>query len=1341
MRHIYSFTCNKFTLITCRDAESVQVNTGSGKADLNSINNRSSKENFTGRKKAAALTVVVLLLAVFTEAWSQTVVNFTATNTWTCPAGLTYATVQCWGGGGAGGGAIGGIGVGGGGGAGGAYAGKIVALTPGTAYPVTVGARVAGVTGNGLPGNPSWFNTVSTVFAEGGQGGTGATVAGSGNGGNGSGALSIGDIIYAGGNGAKAISSAYSGAGGGGAGSTGAGGNASGSTAGTGTPLSGGNGGAGIVNLNAPGLTGTAAGGGGSGAYRISANRRGGNGARGLITISYFTLNSTAATSSLCKGNSSTVTIRSGRLPVGSYTVTYNLAGANIATGLTATATVSAAGTGTFITTALVNAGSTTLTITNLAADSKFCSSSIASNNTATIITVEPFENVSAPSAQEGDTQSILTWTNPVACYDEIMIVAKEAGSITASPSGDGSAYTANLVYGSGTGFDGGYVVYRGVTSPQTVSGLSNGTTYYFKFFTRQGTNWSSGIETSTTAVTPGAGDYRSVASGNWSNLATWQFFNGTSWATPTAGQGVPTITSGKITIQSGTSVRVNSTMYIDELIINNGGAMDFASNITLTIADDPGVDLINNGTITVNGRSTGPNYLNVDGQLENNGSIGVTMNTNTGSVNIANGATLICSATSTISGAGDFSLMSGATIEIGSLNGIAALGNNTGNIRTTNIRDFSAGANYIYNGAGSQVTGSGLPQTAISGEITISEGASVTATNSIIADGTLTVNGTFIPGAASQTFGGTGTLTGTGILKISRAGTAGDFSNQYTISTKTLTNLSIEYAGTASQLIATDEFPGNATNSITSNNSTGVTLGTDFTLTSLTINPASKFIIGAPNTLTVTNITNNGGNSGLVIKSAGNGNDGKLINSTSAVPATVELALSGGAGSLGPAFHYFVPPVESMSIEPTTISGTSAALGLTNFNGDLLSYDEPEAIINKNDGWQYFDGYGGSSGFSSLTSSNGYNIYLTASDIITFTGELNSSDHSFSLDYTGTNPAPGWNLVGNPFPSNYDLNGISALTTTGDAVDNTVYFNNDGGYTYWNVETNVGSSGYSDILPPMQGFFVITTASTSLSLPASFKTGSAALPVRSKGSTDSDGDSKNTNVDPIKKIKLVLNNGTARDEAIVCMIKDATTGYDGDYDAYKLFANNATSPSIYTELNGIKYAINSLPEPGQTKSIIPVTVIIKTPGTYKINITEFENIGDVKIILKHGTVETILNQDASYTFTSAAGTFTDFELIIGETNTPTGVEKIVKGKFRTWYNNELLYINSPDQLSSDLCILEIMDMQGRPVYTNNKMSLIAGETIQVPVSLSNGMYVIIIKSGGQPFISKIVVF
>jgi len=100
-------------------------------------------------------------------------------------------------------------------------------------------------------------------------------------------------------------------------------------------------------------------------------------------------------------------------------------------------------------------------------------------------------------SNTDGNAQSALSWTKPsAACHDEIMVVVKNGSSVGVTPSGDGSAYTANSVFGTGTEIAAGqFVCYKGTGINVTITGLTNLNTYYAKIFVRSGTQWSTGVE------------------------------------------------------------------------------------------------------------------------------------------------------------------------------------------------------------------------------------------------------------------------------------------------------------------------------------------------------------------------------------------------------------------------------------------------------------------------------------------------------------------------------------------------------------------------------------------------------------------------------------------------------------------------------------------------------------------------------------------------------------------------------------------------------------------------------------------------------------------------------
>ncbi|GAA4244264.1 GEVED domain-containing protein [Winogradskyella damuponensis] len=102
--------------------------------------------------------------------------------------------------------------------------------------------------------------------------------------------------------------------------------------------------------------------------------------------------------------------------------------------------------------------------------------------------------DVTAFTAEEGTTEVDLTWSNG-SCFDEILVIAKETSAVTVTPTGDGTAYTADAAFGSGSdvGTD-EYVVYKGTGTSVTVTGLTNGTTYHFEVFARKATTWSTGV-------------------------------------------------------------------------------------------------------------------------------------------------------------------------------------------------------------------------------------------------------------------------------------------------------------------------------------------------------------------------------------------------------------------------------------------------------------------------------------------------------------------------------------------------------------------------------------------------------------------------------------------------------------------------------------------------------------------------------------------------------------------------------------------------------------------------------------------------------------------------------
>lgn len=382
--------------------------------------------------------IVIGLLFLFlfsgTQLHAQSTQTYTADGSFTVPAGVTSITVECWGAGGGGSRITSNSGRRGGGGGGGAFALRTFAVTQGTIYNFTVGLGGTGGTNSSFA--TAGGNTVfiaGTIAASGGAPGfDNSTNAGAG----GTAASSFGTTTRSGGNGANG-GGTNSGGGGGGAGTANPGSNATGAAAGAGGAFGGGDGGTGVSG-SSNGNAGSTYGGGGSGAVTNSnTDRYGGAGANGAIRITWtcptYSLTSTSATS-VCINNSSSVSLTSTAvgLPVGTYTVTYNLSGANTAAGATASMTVSTAGTGSFNTLVLPNSGATTIRITNL--QSELCTNAISTNNTANItVSALPAAPVLSPAtACQGTTP---TFTASNGTYFEFLLngVSQGAPSTTAT--------------------------------------------------------------------------------------------------------------------------------------------------------------------------------------------------------------------------------------------------------------------------------------------------------------------------------------------------------------------------------------------------------------------------------------------------------------------------------------------------------------------------------------------------------------------------------------------------------------------------------------------------------------------------------------------------------------------------------------------------------------------------------------------------------------------------------------------------------------------------------------------------------------------------------------------
>lgn len=156
-----------------------------------------------------------------------------------------------------------------------------------------------------------------------------------------------------------------------------------------------------------------------------------------------------------------------------------------------------------------------------------------------------------------------------------------------------------------------------------------------------------------------------------------------------------------------------------------------------------------------------------------------------------------------------------------------------------------------------------------------------------------------------------------------------------------------------------------------------------------------------------------------------------------------------------------------------------------------------------------------------------------------------------------------GWNLIGNPYPCYYDMNGMDYKAPI------TVWNRNS--YTY-DAYSLMDADEY--VFDPMEAFFVQVPQGTSNIL---FK---PDYRLADKTSTNGALKVRSANVTASRSlVNLRLSDGTYADKTRIAFASGASTGYAMQEDAAKFMSPVPSIPQLYTLDNAhVQYAINARP-------------------------------------------------------------------------------------------------------------------------------------------------------------------
>lgn len=393
--------------------------------------------------------------------------------------------------------------------------------------------------------------------------------------------------------------------------------------------------------------------------------------------------------------------------------------------------------------------------------------------------------------------------------------------------------------------------------------------------------------------------------------------------------------------------------------------------------------------------------------------------------------------------------------------------------------------------------------------------------------------------------------------------------------------------------------------------------------------------------------------------------------------------------------------------------------------NTNMYYYNETVPDTSIKVGWT-----GAASLSQPLQTMTGYALYFRATPTTVldvagpYTHNLGTLNSGTLTNTKSTNPtfkpaSDGWNHMGNPYPSTIDWSAASGWTKTG--LDNAIY--------YWDPRNNrfsayvagIGTNGATRYIGSMQGFFVKVTTSGgtgSLSMNNAVRTTAVNTDV---WRTASDG----------SVLRLTATSGASSDETVVRLQDEASTSFDSESDAYKMM-NEGQTPSIYTEYNTDRYAINTLPSSASNETI-PVNLDAKFAGpyTFSADVTGFEEADSLIFVDKLTNTRQDLRVNPTYSCDLVKKDYRDRFYIqynkkasVVTDNKTTLISSITVFSFE---QKVTVNFNNAKVSTADI---SIYDVKGNAVYKVKSQSITSDKVeINLPF-VSSGVYIVRIESG-----------
>lgn len=279
-----------------------------------------------------------------------------------------------------------------------------------------------------------------------------------------------------------------------------------------------------------------------------------------------------------------------------------------------------------------------------------------------------------------------------------------------------------------------------------------------------------------------------------------------------------------------------------------------------------------------------------------------------------------------------------------------------------------------------------------------------------------------------------------------------------------------------------------------------------------------------------------------------------------------------------------------------------------------------------------------------------------------TYTGTFNTGNYNVNVTKNG----PGFNLLGNPYPSGLEITDPSGWNTNLGAAK---YVWNQGSGNY---QTTV------NFIPPAQGFFVLASNPASVTIPNTDRE-HVSTPLIKAGEAN--------------ELKLFVEGNGYADEAFVKVVEGSTNFFDYAYDVPKMFGL-AEAPQMYTIIPQGEFTQltqNVFPSV-QDNDVVPLHLKVGAETSYTLSadgIASFvEPVRVTLLDLKTGTSQ-VLNNNPVYSFTaSPSDDPARFLLLFANT---TGISHPALEGINIYAWNRTIMLNNAPNLQGDIVVYDLV--------------------------------------------------